>query len=221
MNYTVDKHRWRELLLAVTGIGIGAIAVLSFILPTIGNQPVSSFTFPPRLPLNSWEQKAYRSLKPSKSLAASSYHYTQNQLALGVEIRYIVGTRGDVKSYIARYTEIDERDIANEKIARIENIGYHYLFTSGDRAYLSSCISPRSQSSVTPTQFSLNRYRHDLNLQVWWNWLWGEASIRDRRCLWTHLSLAIEDSNIQTAYKTLETAWIDWYRWWQPRFPSL
>lgn len=236
MNDTID-NRWRAPLLAVTGIGIGTLAILSFIVPTIGNKPVAPFTFPARLPLNSWQQNQYqplaRSLTPNNAetlVAAASYRYRdakgwREQLApeprLEAEIRYIVETRGDVRGYITDYTDLTPQDVAKGEIAQIENIGYHYLFTSSDRAYLSSCISPRSPSSVTSKQFSQHRYLYDLQPQVWWNWLWGETSIRDRRCLWTHLSVAIEDAEVRTAYQTLETAWIDWYRWWQPRFPSL
>ncbi|MGV2826794.1 cyanoexosortase A system-associated protein [Myxosarcina sp. GI1(2024)] len=228
MNNIVDKFPWRDHLLAAIGIGIGMVAIYSFIEPKSGNYQVSSFKFPPHLDLESWQQidrqsKRHVSLaeENTESVAVANYQYQQTNLGLQVETRYLVGTNGDVPSYIDEYTDLDRENSSGEKIAEIENIGYHYLFTSSDRAFLSSCISPRSPSNVTSKQFSLNRYYYNLKPQVWWHWLWGKASIHDRRCLWTHLSIAIDDSNVQMAYETLEAAWVDWYRWWQPRFPSL
>ncbi|WP_052055450.1 cyanoexosortase A system-associated protein [Myxosarcina sp. GI1] len=243
MNNIVGKHQWRSLIHAATGISLGAIVLSSLFTPTVGNRQVKSMALPNRIALNSWQQTARQTLKVSSEpdnnneeiAVAASYHYRRqasdtddsevrkykNLVHLEAELRYIVGTRGDIKKYIASYTDTKSQDVDKGKLVRLEDIGYHYLFTSGDRAYLSSCISPRSQSNVTHQQFSLNRYRHDLKLQVWWNWLWGNASIRDRRCLWTHLSMSKDKTNLQTAYETLEAAWIEWYRWWQPRFPGL
>jgi len=230
----IYQHQWRSGFLAITSIGISLATLYTFIAPTAGNRPVSSFEFPDRIPLNSWQQvdskSAINSLfdpqKPAQESqelvqSAHDYRYSQNGSDLQVEMRYVVGTRGDVNSYLHEYTEIPPKAIESQKIEQLEGVGHYALFTSGNRAYLSSCISPRSLSNVTQKQFSDNRYSNDFQPQILLDWLQGTASIRDRRCLWTHLSTPISKSDPQIAYKTLETAWIDWYQWWQPRFPTL
>jgi cyanosortase A-associated protein len=230
----INRYQWRSSFLATTSIGIGFTVIYTFIAPTAGNRPVSSFEFPDRIPLNSWQQvesqSAINSLSSPQKTAqesqelvqsAQNYRYSHSGSDLQVEMRYVVGTRGDVNSYLQEYTEIPPEAIKSQKIKQLQNVGYHALFTSGDRAYLSSCISPRSLSNVTQKQFSENLYNSDFQPQIWLNWLQGTASIRDRRCLWTHLSTPISKSDPKIAYETLETAWIDWYRWWLPRFPTL
>jgi cyanosortase A-associated protein len=230
----IYQHQWRTGFLATTSIGISLATLYTLIAPTAGNRPVSSFEFPDHIPLNSWQQVDSKSrinslFSPPKPApksqeflqSAHNYHYSQNGSDLQVEVRYLVGTRGDVNSYLQEYTEIPPEAIESQKIEQLKEVGYYTLLTSGDRAYLSSCISPRSLSSATQKQFSENRDSNDFQPQVWLNWLQGTASIRDRRCLWTHLSTPIPKSNPEIAYRILETAWSDWYRWWLPRFPSL
>jgi cyanosortase A-associated protein len=58
-------------------------------------------------------------------------------------------------------------------------------------------------------------------LKVFLAWLLGKASIRDRRCLWTQLSIPVTELEPKQAYLILEKSWQEWYQWWQPRFPSL
>jgi cyanosortase A-associated protein len=230
----IYQHQWRSGFLAITSIGISLATLYTFIAPTAGNRPVSSFEFPDRIPLNSWQQvdskSSINSLSSPQKIAqesqelvqsAQNYHYSQNGSDLQVEMRYLISTRGDVNSYLQKYTEIPPEAIKSQKIEQLQNVGYYSLFTSSNRVYLSSCISPRSLSNVTQKQFSKNRDSSDFQPQIWLNWLQGTASIRDRRCLWTHLSTPISKSDPKIAYETLETAWIDWYRWWLPRFPTL
>ena len=148
---------------------------------------------------------------------------------ISLDISYLVGTRGDVETYLREYTDIPPETIKAKKVKHIEGVGYHALFANGDRqgdsksnrAYLSSCISPRSLSNVTQKQFSQFRYQNDLQLQVGLDWLQGKASIRDRRCLWILLSTPIMQSDPKTAYQVLENTWQDLYQWWLPNFPRL
>lgn len=226
----INQTQWRSYFLAVTSIGTNLAVVYTLIVSTVGNRPVADFEFPEHLSLNLGQVIAVKSglskhetnkneLEAIK--AHKKYQYTKYQTEISLEMGYLVGTRGDVGTYLHKYTSIAPEIIKTRQVKHLEGVGYHALFNSEDRAYLSSCISPRSLSNVTQQQFSQHRYQNDLELQVGLDWLRGKASIRDRRCLWVLLSTPITLSNTQAAYQILETTWIDLYQWWLPNFPNL
>jgi cyanosortase A-associated protein len=233
----------RTNFLATTAIGISLVTVYTLIEPTAGNRSVASFDFPSDIPLNNWQQLDSKPLNitvqsnnPERLESGRSYQYNKKntQMAEGtssaderqrqileIEARYIIGSRGYVENYISKYTDIAPKAFKAEQIKYSKEIGYYFLFKDNHRAYLSSCISPRSQSTVTQKQFASNRYQADLKPNVLFNWLLGKASIRDSRCLWMQLSMPLNTSEAQITYATLQEAWSDWYRWWLTHFPSL
>ncbi|WP_019508585.1 cyanoexosortase A system-associated protein [Pleurocapsa sp. PCC 7319] len=234
----IDQMHWRSCVLAIASVGTNLAVVYGMIAPTVGNRPVADFEFPGHLSLNSTQAMAVKSRQVSRKTdnqeqeiikAHQKYQYIQDNQKISLDISYLVGTRGDVNTYLQQYTDIEPKTIQAKKVKHIEGVGYHALFTTSDRqaqsknkrAYLSSCISPRSPSNVTQEQFSQFRYQNDLQLQVGLDWLQGKASIRDRRCLWVLLSTPIMQSDPKTAYQVLENAWQDLYRWWLPNFPAL
>ena len=220
-----EKTQWRSYLLAVTSIGINLALVSAFFSSAAGNRQVAKFKFPSSFgraeAIANSDRLISNSSATEKIAASQKYQYLQNGRTIALQIEYLVGTRGDVATYIENYTEIDSKTIEARAIAKIENIGYHALLKDRRQAYLTSCISPRSPSNVTQKQFSQHRYQHDLNWQTGWQWLQGKASIRDRRCLWVLLATPLTQQDPQVDYQILETAWQDIYRWWLPNFPSL
>jgi cyanosortase A-associated protein len=136
-------------------------------------------------------------------------------------MRYLAGTRGDIVTLINKHTNIPKQVVENTDIEKIPEVGYYILFSNRDRAYLSACINSRGNTTVTAKQFSQNRYSQDLKFNIVLPWLQGKDSLRDSRCLWVQLSTPLEKSTTSIAYQTLTKAWIDWYHWWQPRFPTL
>lgn len=225
------KYRWQNYFFPVIAIVTNIAAAYALITPTAGNQPVAEFKFPQYIKLNSQPQIIALNVTPSidadtpknqpeKIRAKQKYQYISQKPAIEFEVSYLVNTRGDVVNYLHQYTDLPPEAIEQQQIAKIPNVGDHILLNHSDRAYLSSCISPRSLSSVTQQQFSQYRYQNDLKLSVIWNWLQGKASIRDRRCLWVNLSTPIV-SNPQAAYQTLEKTWQEFYHWWLPNFPQL
>jgi cyanosortase A-associated protein len=227
----IDNLQRRTNFLAITAIGVSLVTLYSIVEPIAGNRPVASFDFPSNIPLNNWQELESKPLNISTEFkdshnreqleAAHSYEYTKNEAKIAIEARYMVGSRGHVDSYISQYTKIAPQALKPEIIEYREGIGYYRLFSDKNRAYLSSCISPRSQSSVTQRQFASNRYQADLKPEIIFNWLLGKTSIRDSRCLWMQLSMPLHTSEPQSAYATLEEVWSDWYHWWLPHFPSL
>jgi cyanosortase A-associated protein len=221
----INQMQWRSYLLTVTGITLHLALAYSFLLPTAGNRQVAEFKFP---------QGFNRAIaiagtfSPNKAGTATEtiqarqkYQYSQGGQAIALEISYLVGTRGDVATYLENYTTINAEAIKGKSIKQLEGVGYHALLTEDNRAYLTSCISPRSPSNVTQKQFSQYRYQNDLQWQIGLDWLQGKASIRDRRCLWVLLSTPVTRGNSQVANLALETAWKEVYQWWLPRFPDL
>lgn len=225
-----SAQQLRTGLMAITSIGISLATVYSLIEPTAGNRSVSAFSFPELLPLSSWQQIDTKSIspvfEPEKTQSelvqtAQSYHYTRDNKDLKVDIHYILGSRGNVDSYLQKYSNISSEVLKSRQIEYIKGVGYYSLFVADNRAYLSSCIGPRSNSSVTQKQFSQNRYQGDLKIEVWKDWLLGKASIRDRRCLWVTISTPNNSSSFLKQRELLEQVWQECYQWWQPRFPQL
>ncbi len=226
----MSKNQWRSSFLAATCAGMCLVTAYSFIEPTAGNRQAASFIFPDSVTLNSWQPKAGESLTEEKTeienkqdliQSSRSYTYSKDGILLRVEIRYLVGTRGDISNLIQEQTGIPPAVIKQAEEQQLAGVGFHTRFVYQDRAYLSSCINPSGSSTVTGKQFSQNLYANSLNYDLLLAWLLGKASIRDRRCLWTQLSIPVTELESEKAYSILEKAWQEWYGWWQPRFPSL
>ncbi|GAB4534770.1 MAG: hypothetical protein Tsb0014_21190 [Pleurocapsa sp.] len=231
----IDSTFWRTRFLATVSIGIALTAVYSLVVPTAGNRSVSSFIFPDRIFLSSWQLITSKSLSTSQDSRTSSreeqiesgkrYSYVKDDNQLDIEMQYIVGTRGDVYKYFREYTNISLKSAAQKSQQKIlkyqKEAGYYLLFNQGDRAYLSSCINPNGQNVVTHVQFSQNLNQNPWRSEIWLDWLLGKSIIRDRRCLWTQLSLPLDNLEVSAAYQILEQNWINWSDWWKPNFPHL
>ena len=153
--------------------------------------------------------------------SAKSYTYSKDDIVLTAEMRYLVGTRASVYYKLEAQNDIPKEILGKADIQNLENIGFHTLFTYQNRAYLSSCINSRGGTTVTQKQFSQNRYVQDLKYNLLLPWILGKESLRDRRCLLVNLSIPIDHVQSATAYTILQSAWEDWYQWWQPNFPTL
>lgn len=107
-----------------------------------------------------------------------------------------------------------------------DNIGYYALFTEQKRAYLASCINPRGESTVTEKQFKNNQDKYDFSIDKLGLYLIGKADLRDSRCLFTVMSISLENDTSQVSnsldntYQTLEASWKEWYIYWKNKFPE-
>lgn len=173
------------------------------------------------VPIAGWEAIDSTALKPEPEVvAAQRYRYRQGSKTLDVELRYMPGD-GNVSRFLFVYTPIRA---ANDQLAvKSSNTGFYGTLIHEGRAYLSACISPRGESTVTEHQFTQARLAADLQVQRLLPWLLGQEVLLDRRCLWTLMSMPIADSaaasNSKEVYKDLEGAWSSWYEWWQSNFP--
>lgn len=221
-------QQFRTAFLAATFIGLVSIQGKSFFDPAIGKP--TNYNFPAVVPLSGWQIQAVSSVPTTKNTEDNQllsknkhYRYTQaNKHQLDVNMHYIVGTSGDSQLFIKNYTSIPvDTNQLNLITRHQQNTGFYQLFTYQNRAHLISCINPQGESTVTSEQFFHNRKKYDLQSQNILRWLMAQSDLRDRRCLWSHLSLSLDRVSTKDAYRQLETSWIALTGWWSPRFPPL
>ena len=224
---------WKQLripLLALTCANILFVFGRSILDPTIGKRTVTPFVFPQVVPLPQWQRVASQPLENitverppfgKLVLPGSSYSYIQNDLPLDIKMRYEVQTDGNVKNFIRNQSGI--KFPLNQPLVVVrkdERVGFYGLFVHQKRAYLDACINSRGGSTFTKEQFSYNRTQYDMQFNRLLPWLLGQEKLRDKRCLWTHMSIPLNQSSPESAYVILEKAWESWYQWWHPRFPK-
>lgn len=212
----------RISLLAVTLAGVLLVAGKLTFYPSKGNNSATQFDFPSTVPLAEWKLQNSAPLKisdTSEVKAARKYEYQKSNIALEIEMRYVVGTIGDVESMMKGHT-ILKSSPGKLTLANTQGAGFHGILQQQNRLYLSSCINPRGSATVTAEQFRYNRNTRDWQPNRVLFWLLGRGNIQDRRCLWTQMSVPLDKTTPENAQKLLENAWVSWYGWWQPRFPE-
>ncbi|NER28315.1 MAG: cyanoexosortase A system-associated protein [Symploca sp. SIO1C4] len=213
--------RLRIPFLTITCSGVILVLGKLILAPNSSRYTAKPFVLPSEVPLAQWQSLHSQSLftpivwQPNL-MTSRNYQYQQNNLSLDIEMRYLVPTNGNVQELLQIYTTLP----ASAQMRQQEEVGFYYLLADEQQAHLSSCINPRGKTTVTEQQFTGNGNRHDLQLNRLLPWLMGEVQLRDRRCLWTHLSISVENTSPSEAYQILEKAWFSWYQWWQPRFPK-
>jgi cyanosortase A-associated protein len=222
--------RWERIrfgLLIFIGCSLPIFLGKTIFFPeTSQSDRTAKYTFPDRVPLAKWNQinslpLSDRYPQPPTLLSSRVYQYQQSTLPLTIEMRYTVDKGGSLVEFIKQYTPTLTSSTTARKDSHRESTGFYTLFTSNKQAYLVSCINPRGSSTITAQQFNSNRYKYDLDLPRLFNWVIGKDNLRDLRCLWTKLSIPLNNLPPDKAYSTLESAWLDWYQWWYPRFPKL
>ena len=230
------ESKLRNGFLATISVGIALVTFYAIANPNVGNRQVADFDFPDEIPLTNWQQISSKPLtvleKPNDNgefiKSAKRYSYRKEDLNLVLEIRYLVGTRGNIFSLLKKYFENSGITITRQQVKQSPRIGSYLLVEAennnqkkADIIYLSSCLTSFGNSIAEQKEFSavLNQVR--LTPKLFWNWLWGKDSIRDRRCLWVNLSISTEDSELSNNYENLEQVWRELNHWWKPRFPKL
>lgn len=213
------KSRWQYLRLSLLALTLGVVlwTLLRTILsPNTEKTPlVSNFVFPSTVPLSEWQNlKSTPSQPTDKSQAqGQSYQYRRNNEQLNIEARYEIYTEGNVGRLLNVYTPIKPATV-NLTIKHQENIGFYSLFNYQEKAYLSACINPKGEATVTAQQFTQNKYAYGFDVKRMLFWVAGQNDLFDGRCLWTLLSIPIDSSesdSLEKAYQTLEKVWFEWY----------
>jgi cyanosortase A-associated protein len=214
----------RISLLAITTAGALLVLGKLLTLPKVDKaaaQPVN--TLQTTVPLAGWQLLTNSELKANKeSRFGRSYRYQQGENTLNADVYYMTSD-GNVSRYLFVYSPVRTAN-ANLKIKYQPETGFYGVLSDKGQAYLTACVNPRGQSTVTEQQFTQSRYTYDLKPNRILPWILGKESLIDRRCLWTLLSTPLPPSTTPeaseaAAYKTLETAWLSWHQWWQANYP--
>jgi len=209
---------WQSLRIPFLAAVLGGVCLVlgkSIFDPSMGKP--TPYTFPAQVPLSGWQAEAAAS--DDSTSRQGSYRYRQGGEVLEIEMRYLTDTNGDFRAFLQDHAV---RPVpAHQVLMRQQQTGFYGLSRHQGRAYLTACINPLGGSTLTREQFLQNRQTHDLQPHRLWAWLLAQADLRDRRCLWAHLSLPLNAAAPQATEQKLEMAWLDWYRFWQPRFPKL
>ena len=219
-------NKSRTLLLLAVMIATTLALGKSLVHPITKSPHFTDFIFPESVPLKQWKLLTSDSINthsfespehPSGNFVSGRYYrYGQNQKFLDIEMRYLINTNGDLKSFITHKT--------GELVSVLRedpNRGFYSVFSHDGKVYLSACINSRGGSTITSDQFNRNRMIYDARLDRLVLWFLGQAKLKDRRCLWANLSLPLDHhSSTEETYRTLETVWYDWYNWWKSFFPN-
>ena len=219
-------NKSRTVLLAATATAIALTLGKSIIYPEVKSPQIANYRFPESIALSQWKFSFSKPVNPNlvqypayisgKFISGKHYRYRQNERYLEIEMRYLVNTDGDLKSFITHQT-----GKLSPVLKQDPERGFYSIYTVKDQAYLSACINPRGGSTVTSDRFKRNRLIYDTRINRVFPWLLGQAEFQDKRCLWAHLSMPLErNTSIDETYPILETVWFDWYDWWRSHFPE-
>jgi cyanosortase A-associated protein len=216
----------RQILVIGTFAGVAIATLYLFIDKSAGSRQVSEFKFPQTVPLAQWQQIESIATKDllsqsSKSqdaiLASQKYTYQQNQNKIEIEMHYTVGAWGEPRDFLASRFKMPKLKVTiKQDIRKQAGVGFYSVFEYEGRSHLLSCINPRGGSTVTGEQFIANRKSLDFQPVRFLDWMLGQQSLRDMRCLWVLMSVPTATG---TDYPTLETAFTPWYQYWSRNFP--
>lgn len=213
---------WKQIripLLALTFMSVILTLGNVVLVPTKDKTMLTPFVFPERIPLSQWQPSIGSPLiKPIRNhpelLAQKHYRYIKKDFFLDIEMLYLKDRDGEwlLREYSSISSSVDVR--------QREGVGYYGVGVDKQRAYLTACINPQGSTTFPQKQSNQDQYFYDRYPKRLVSWLFGQESLKDRRCLWTHLSIPLKKSSPKAAYQVLENAWFSWYQWWQPRFPK-
>ncbi|MEB3336756.1 MAG: cyanoexosortase A system-associated protein [Leptolyngbyaceae bacterium] len=220
--------QWRGFVLGVTCSSILLVLARVTFAPSLGTS--SPYEFPDTVPLPHWQFQGSSALSLPTRLNndgtpvpwfGQQYRYQQPQTTLTIDMYYLPTSLGNMQNDLQGTSPLFAENTSPPWMkARQGTTGFYGLFHTPDQAYLTACINPRGASTVTADQFVHNRNTHDLQIQRWFPVLIGLEDLRDWRCLWAQLSISLKGTTAVQADQLLETAWQDWYLWWQGRFPK-
>lgn len=212
---------WQGWFLPGVSIIVALITVFTLLFPQIGRRQLPNLNFPSQLMLTGWNQAHSFPLMENQNTelsfehfrAGKEYQYYQGEREVTVQLRLIEGTFGHVPGYIKTYTSLKKAFPEGSTQSQPE-IGRYQLFSDESQAYLSACLTSRGQSTVTGNEFVRKMNRHILR-ENFLPGIVGQRSLRERRCLWVHLSTPLDQGSPEEGYQVLESVFEEGYSHWQ------
>lgn len=221
-----DRQFQRPLLVAVWGASL-VLTAYTLAVPTAGSRSLPPITLPERLELAAtyWSLQSGNALPVHTELTEERFERVRSARRYTyqgpegdratVDLRYVTGSLGNIDGLLYAQ-DIDADSVGHSQARQLPGVGSYRLFTFADRAYLTSCLNARGQSTINPGEFLANRQQHDPPLARIGPWLLGRQSLRDRRCLWVLISMP-HPAGIDPAakYQQLEGLWQAGHPQWQ------
>jgi cyanosortase A-associated protein len=216
---------WKEFrtrILAVTFISAALIAGKVIFIPTPYKPKATAFNFPQSVPLSQWQLSKTELLPKPKYLIPElvtqwRYQYTQKSQNLPLDIQmYYVSGLTDASEKMQYINKI----LSPPKLYKREGIGYYGLGVNEKRAFLVACINPRGNTTITAMQSLKNGFSYDVRPNRLMVALLGQAPLLDKRCLFTYMSVPLENTSEGIAYQVLENAFFEWHKWWYTNYPA-
>ncbi|MEB3282885.1 MAG: cyanoexosortase A system-associated protein [Lyngbya sp.] len=213
---------WQPLRTSLLILTFGTVVLVwgkSVVSPAPKELTKTPFDFPNQVPISGW--KAIKTQNLEAEIPGKIYEYASANLKLEIEMEYVDHPHVNEKKFRQYDPRLSGSEGEETGFKKQEKTGYYRLGITENRAYLRSCINPRGPGVITYEQFIQNRYTYDLQPSRLLPILSGQEPIRDHRCLWTYVSIPLENLSEQQAYSILEKVWLSWYQWWHPRFPEI
>ncbi|MCM1984891.1 cyanoexosortase A system-associated protein [Lyngbya confervoides] len=214
MNFKLGLRNSLSILVFFSSV---FVLVKVTVAPATDTQKADPFAFPNQIQLSQWQALPSQRLLTqdiglSKYLGGRRYQYQKNGTSLLIELYHFTNSDGEVKQFLKNKISSPSPLIQHKK-----NTGYYGLFTDQKRAYLSACINPSGNSTLTKRQFKQNRNTYDPAMRLL-PWLLGKSNLIENRCMFVLLSTPLkQDSTIP--YQILENVWSLWYQSWNYQFP--
>jgi cyanosortase A-associated protein len=207
-------------MVGLCAISLGTIAKLSVSQTLKGetgqlDTTAQTFDYPDQVTLPSWQFKTSEKAIVEGKPAGQQYTIQKDDLTVKITAFHQPHSDGNISRLLVAYTKAKPATVYIHPLEH-RDTGYFGAFVFEHQAYISACLNPHGLSTVTEQQFVSNQYRHNLNL---WGWLAGQKDLTDSRCLWTLISAPIPPNSTPEEttqiFQQLETAWVEWYQWWQ------
>lgn len=221
---TLKINKWDGFRIALIAVAISGVAVVlsnEFLSNKNESKAAINIKFPETIPLPNWQAISSSDLtakNEDQSDLGRLYQYHNGQEKLKIDARYQLYTDSNASRLLMVYEGIPPATIL-PKTKYIKDLGHYYLFDYKDQAYLSACLPPKGETSVTQQQYVNNRYRYGWSIPRSFFWLIGQQDLFESRCLWTVVSMPVDTyasaDATDKAFEQLEKAWFAWFDWWQ------
>ena len=218
----LKSDKSQTLFLTIMAIAITYTGGKSFVYSEAKSLQVADYQFPESIALSRWNFSSSKSINSNLThsllgefVSGKHYRYQQNGKYLEINMRYVVDTNGDLKSFISNRTGDLSPSLREDGAG-----GFYSVYVDSNKANLTACINPSGGSTVTDDRFRRNRMLHDNHLERIVPWLRGQTELQDKRCLWAHLSIPLDRNSLEEHYRILESVWFDWYEYWLLNYPE-
>ena len=170
------------------------ILLSSFGNPAIARREVSAYDFPlvlaasnssQALPLTQSADRKNSEDFRDRLHSARIYEFNRDNHPVTLELRYLVGTTGNLSDRI-RSLFSDANTEINFKQADLPGVGSYQFWQIQNYAHLSTCLFADGVSRIRPVPLragfqDLTQFKQNLI-----NWIFAKTPLRDRRCIWVH-----------------------------------